>query len=183
RLLGPAVGGFAAAAWGIRVPFVLYGLLALVAIIPSFRLIRETRPDAAPARARREVGGRGAALAAFLTWPLLVLFGIQLLASLTRGSIWGGTLDLFVVYAYGIGPETLGLLVTATSAIGVPITFGVGHLMDRFGRKATLVPGLVLLAGGLLGMAAIAYLGLSFATYVVALFVVRAAVSTTSGSM
>ncbi|HEY7065406.1 MAG TPA: MFS transporter [Chloroflexota bacterium] len=183
RLLGPAVGGFAAAAWGIRVPFVLYGVLALVAIIPSFKLIRETRPTTAPQPAAGKMAGSAGALTAFLTWPILVLFGIQLLASLTRGSIWGGTLDLFVVYAYGIGPETLGLLVTATSAIGIPITFGVGHLMDRFGRKATLVPGLLLLGGGLASMAAVAYLNLSLTSYMATLFLVRASLSMTSGSM
>ncbi len=184
RLLGPAVGGFAAAAWDIRVPFILYGVLALVAIIPSFRLVRETQTDAAaPARGERADGGGRLALATFLAWPLLVLFAIQLLASLTRGAIWGGTLDLFVVYAYGVGPEVLGVLVTATSAIGVPITFAAGHLMDRFGRKATLVPGLALLSGGLISMAAIAYLGLSLAVYAASLFWVRAALSITSGSM
>jgi MFS family permease len=185
RLLGPAVGGFAAAAWDVRVPFVLHGVLALVAIIPSFKLVRETQTDAAePARGERAgATSAGFALSTFFVWPLMVLFAIQLLASLTRGAIWGGTLDLFVVYAYGVGPEVLGVLVTATSAIGVPITFAAGYLMDRFGRKATLVPGLVLLGGGLLSMAAIAYLGLSLAVYAASLFWVRAALSITSGAM
>jgi MFS family permease len=163
---------------------VLHGTLALLAIIPSFKLVRETQADEArPARGEHGTSGGRFSLATFLVWPLLVLFAIQLLASLTRGAIWGGTLDLFVVYAYGVGPEVLGLLVTATSAIGVPITFAAGHLMDRFGRKATLVPGLVLLGGGLVSMAAIAHAGLSLTVYAVALFWVRAALSITSGSM
>jgi MFS family permease len=77
----------------------------------------------------------------------------------------------------------LGLLVTATGAIGVPITFTAGHLMDRFGRKMTLVPGLALLGVGLVMMMGVAYLGQPFLVYVAALFLVRAAVSLTSGSM
>lgn len=183
RLLGPAVGGFAAA-WDIRVPFVVHGMLALIAILPSFHLVRETQPDAArPARAGGAAASTRGVLAMLLAWPILVLFALQFLASLTRGAIWGGTLDLFVVYAYGIGPEALGILVTATSAIGVPITFAAGHLMDRFGRKATLVPGLALLGAGLFGMAVVAYLGLSLTSYVLVLFWVRAALSLTSGSM
>jgi MFS family permease len=183
RLLGPAVGGFAAAAWDVRVPFIIHGVLALVAIIPSFKLVRETQTDAAPARGEGRAADAGFSLSTFLVWPLMVLFAIQLLASLTRGAIWGGTLDLFVVYAYGVGPEVLGILVTATSAIGVPITFAAGFLMDRFGRKATLVPGLVLLGAGLLSMAAIAYAGLSLAVYAASLFWVRASLSITSGAM
>jgi MFS family permease len=183
RLLGPAVGGFAAV-WDVRLPFVIYGLLALLAIVPSFKLLRETRaPDTGPARKATTTAARGGGLAPFLAWPILVLFTIQFLASLTRGAIWGGTLDLFVVYAYGIGPQTLGVLVTATSALGVPITFAVGHLMDRFGRKATLVPGLALLGVGLLGMAVVAYLQMPLASYVMSLFWVRSALSLTSGSM
>jgi MFS family permease len=183
RLLGPAIGGFAAA-WDVRLPFVLHGILALLAVIPSFKLIHETQPDS-PTRAQGAPAPQGtrAMLVGLLVWPILVLLVIQFLTSLTRGSIWGGTLDLFVVYAYGIGPETLGLLVTAVTAIGIPITFAAGHLMDRFGRKTTVVPGLVLLGAALLAMAAIAYARLPLLTYVLALFAVRIALSFTSGSM
>ncbi len=35
RLIGPALGGLLAA-WSIRVPFVAHGVLALLAIVPSF---------------------------------------------------------------------------------------------------------------------------------------------------
>jgi MFS family permease len=185
RLLGPAVGGFAAAIWDVRVPFILHGILALLAIVPSFRLVRETNPAGQRTAERAESGTVGwrATMAQLLAVPVLMLFLVQLLASMTRGSIWGGTLDLYVVYAYGLGPEALGLLVAVTSAIGVPITFGIGHVMDRFGRKATLVPGLVLLGLGLLSMAVTAFASLAFSVYAVSLFLVRAAVSATSGTM
>src|SRR5438477_10238503 len=38
RLLGPAAGGFVAAAFGLRAPFLLYGVIAILRIIPSFVL-------------------------------------------------------------------------------------------------------------------------------------------------
>ena len=186
RLLGPAVGGFAAAAWDVRVPFILHGIVALLAIVPSFKMVRETNPTpAGPATTAAAPGGKqgGASLADLLIFPVLALFLVQLLASLTRGSIWGGTLDLYVVYAYGVGPEMLGLLGVITGAISIPITFTTGPLMDRFGRKTILVPGLALLGAGLGFMALTAYALSPFAVYVVAFFLVRAAVSTTSGSM
>src|SRR6266571_9008543 len=44
RLSGPLAGGFIAAAWGIRAPFAAYGLLALLALIPSFMFIQEDAP-------------------------------------------------------------------------------------------------------------------------------------------
>jgi MFS family permease len=50
RLIGPALGGLLAA-WSIRVPFVAHGVLALLAIVPSFFLVREPAPpETKPAR-------------------------------------------------------------------------------------------------------------------------------------
>ena len=48
-----ALGGLLAAGVGIWVPFVLHGVLTLLAIIPSFKLIGES----APGRRRRGGGG------------------------------------------------------------------------------------------------------------------------------
>ena len=36
RLFGPAIGGFAAAAWGLKAPFVLYAIVAFISALPSF---------------------------------------------------------------------------------------------------------------------------------------------------
>ena len=43
RLLGPAFGGVLGA-WSIRMPFVVHGALAFLAIVPSFFLVRESAP-------------------------------------------------------------------------------------------------------------------------------------------
>jgi MFS family permease len=43
KLLGPAVGGLLAA-WSIRMPFVVHGVLAFLAIVPSFFLVHESSP-------------------------------------------------------------------------------------------------------------------------------------------
>jgi predicted MFS family arabinose efflux permease len=50
RLMGPALGGFLAA-WSIRTPFIVHGVLALLAIVPSFFLLRgSTAQDSNHAR-------------------------------------------------------------------------------------------------------------------------------------
>lgn len=182
RLLGPAVGGFLAAAWDIRVPFVAFAILSLLSIIPSFKLVQET----APSRSDREAA-RGASnfqnLSALLIFPVLMLFVAQAFASLTRGTLFGGTLNLYAVYAYNIGPETIGIIATIAGAIGIPITLAAGFLMDRFGRKASVVPGFSLLGGALALMAATAYFQMTFLTYVVVFLMVQASQSLTSGNM
>jgi MFS family permease len=84
-----------------------------------------------------------------VTW----IFLAQFFASMTRGVLWGGTLLLYTTFAYGVGPQVLGGLATTSSIIGIPITLSCGYLMDRFGRKSTMVPGFVAIALGLMFLA------------------------------
>jgi MFS family permease len=65
----------------------------------------------------------------------------------------------------------------------VPIIVGAGAVMDRFGRKATIVPGFTLLGLALGFMALTAYEGWSFELYVIAFLVVVATNNFTTGSM
>jgi MFS family permease len=67
--------------------------------------------------------------------------------------LWGGTLLLYATYAYNAGPQLLGGLATTTGIVGIPITLSCGYLMDRFGRKTTMVPGFVFIFLGLMFLA------------------------------
>lgn len=184
RLLGPAIGGFLAAIWDIRVPFILHGVLSLLAIIPSYRVMRETAPATGrSARAEEGDAPSQSTIAALLVYPVLIFFFAQLLASLTRGTIFSGAVNLYPVYWYGIGPETLGVISTMAGAVGIPIVFSTGAIMDRFGRKKTVVPGFILLSLGLASIAATAFLRLPFEAFVAAFLVMHAAQSITSGNM
>ena len=44
------------------------------------------------------------------------------------------------MYAFDLGPERLGLVNTAAIVCGLPVPFLTGSLMDRFGRRAVIVP-------------------------------------------
>ncbi len=50
--------------------------------------------------------------------------------------------------AYDAGPQLLGGLATTASIAGIPITLSCGYLMDRFGRKTTMLPGFLLISQG-----------------------------------
>jgi MFS family permease len=69
------------------------------------------------------------------------------------------------------------------SALSVPIIIAAGAVMDRFGRKATIVPGFSLLALALLFMGITAYAGWGFEAYVAAFLIVVATNNFTTGSM
>lgn len=183
RLLAPALGGFVAAGWDIRVPFVMHGILSLVAIIPSFKLVRETAPSRVRAGTPAEGNGTQTRLSDLLIYPVVMLFVAQLFASLTRGVLWGGTLDIYAVYAYEIGPATLGVMATIAGVTGIPITLTAGFLMDHFGRKASVVPGFALLSLWLAVMAGTAAFAAPFLAFVGVYLLAHAAQSLTSGNM
>lgn len=184
RLIGPALGGIFAL-YSIRLPFVAYGVLAFLAIVPSFFLVRESAPGwGKPAGVKEEAPlGTAALLKSMLTPRYLGFFTAQFFASTTRGVLWGGTLLLYATYAYGAGAQMLGGLATVGTIVGIPITFAAGYLMDRFGRKVTMVPGFLLIALGVFYLAVSAAWSWSLLTFLGGFLWIQATGSITAGSM
>ncbi len=184
RLLSPIVGGLLAGFWDIRAPFAAHAILAILSIVPSFKLLRETAPQLrrGEAGAKRPVGP-DAGFIALLTFPVIAFFTAQVLASLTRGPIFTGQLNLYGAFAYELNPQTIGVLATAVTALSIPISITTGHLMDRYGRKTTLVPGFTLLALAFVFMGFTAYVQVPFNIFVATYFSVYATNSITGGNM
>jgi MFS family permease len=184
KLMGPAVGGVLAA-WSIRTPFLVHGALAFLAILPSFFLVRESTPveNKYIDKTKRDRLDTRALLAMMLDAKYRGFFSAQFFASMTRGVLWGGTLLLYAAYAYNAGPQLLGGLATTTTIVGIPITLSCGYLMDRFGRKTTMVPGFVCMALGLMFLASSAQWQWSLASFIAAVIWTHAGQSVTAGSM
>jgi MFS family permease len=184
KLMGPALGG-ALAAWSIRTPFLVHGALAFLAIVPSFFLVRESAPaeNTDGDKTKKDGLGTRALLVMMLDAKYRGFFAAQFFASMTRGVLWGGTLLLYAVYAYDAGPQLLGGLATTTTIIGIPITLSCGYLMDRFGRKTTMVPGFVCMALGLMFLASSAQWHWSLISFLAAVIWTHAGQSVTAGSM
>jgi MFS family permease len=184
HLGSPAIGGLIAAVWDVRAPFVIHGILTLIAIAPSFKLVKETDPG-------RRAGGRPSTQEGTWTYvfaqmrqpQLLAFLCAQVFANVARAFQRGGLLNLYAAYAYNVGPGTLGILASANSVIGIPITFAGGYIMDRWGRKKTIVPGFSLLFVALAGLAATAFLHLPFEAFVVAYVAVQSSQTITAGNM
>jgi len=182
-LLGPAIGGGITVALGASAAFGIRGVLCLVAALMVFLAIRVPAKKPVQLEVRKEGPVPLTLLQMVKTPPLPKLTALQMVVSLARGSIFNGTFDLYMVYAYGVGPATIGLLRTVIGIVCLPITFSAGHIMDRFGRKATMVPGFAALAIGLLVMAAVSGMDLPFYYFVGCLFMVHMSLSVTSGCM
>ena len=179
RLSGPLVGGFIATDWGSRSPFIVYAVLALLALVPTIIFSRD-----APHREREpEAHLRAAAPPLSLREiivPRLPYFLVAIFAGLTRGPLQADLMHLYAAFVYHLGPRQIGFLATAASLVSWPIGFLAGWLMDRFGRKRTMVPGFAGVAIAMSALAASAFLHFSFAWYV-ALFLFGVALQALTG--
>jgi MFS family permease len=179
KLSGPMIGGFVAAAFGPRAPFLIYAGLALIAMIPIVYYARKIPPHTA---ARRRTGLSPRMLRDLIV-PRLPYFGVALFAGLTRGPVYADLLHLYAAFAYKLGPQAIGYLATGASMISLPIGFAAGWAMDRFGRKHTMVPGFTGASIAMLALAASAFLELSLTWYVVLFFFAITTQSLTGGSI
>lgn len=180
RLAGPLVGGFIAASMGARAPFAVYAVLALLALVPTLLFAGDT-PRRRPG-AERSASGPALSMREIVV-PRLAFFGVALFAGLTRGPLIADLLHLYAAFAYRLGPTQIGYLATAAAVIMLPISLVAGWMMDRFGRKHTMVPGFTGVAVSTAALAAVAFLHLSLAWYVTLFLLGVALQALTGGSI
>ena len=146
-MLGPAIGGFAAARFGYSAPgFVAAALCALNALAAIW-LLPESRPRD---RRERAPGGQAATLQgwvrAMTTYPLALLLGIYFLG-ITSFTALTGLLALYFEYTFRIGAEQMGVLFAIAGACTVLVRgVALGRLVKRFGEIATVRTGAVALS-------------------------------------
>ena len=176
------MGGLIAHFTDVRIPFFVHGILALLSVIPSFKLIHD--PKVETLRAQKAQEGPGFAwLKEILVFQVIVLFLVQVFVQMSRASVGNGILDLYAVYAYGVGPALLGSMAAVATGVGLPITFMAGHVMDRFGRRKTIIPGFTLVGLSMIFMALIAAAELPLPIYAAALVFAQVSQLVTHGSM
>jgi len=188
NLSGPIVGGFAAVLLGLWAPFAMHAAIVLVTLVPSFYLLRETAPVARRQASASATAGSGAPPRG--VWrhmaaaPIPAVFVVQFLANVTRGGVFGGgVIVVYAAYAYGLEPDELGVLRGAMAAVAIPIVFMGGYVMDRFGRKYTIIPGLILSSASMFFLAGIAYTEASFAWFVAGFIAIHMSANIISGNM
>jgi len=115
---------------------------------------------------------------------MITFLVIQVGAQMARGGQEYGSLNLYAVYAYHVGPETLGLLNSAALLVGIPTPFLTGYLMDRFGRRSVIVPGFSSYAVAVVLMSLTAFFPeLPFSYFLLTYVLVQATQGTTGGTM
>ncbi len=158
--VGPIIGGLLGEQFGYRMPFFVYGALALCAAAWAFFVVPETRSLPATDDAGNPVSPQKSA--ATLPRPsgfsllrnrnFLLISLVSLAIFFTRSGTQNTILPLLGSDRLGIGPAKLGYAFTAIAVINFLTISVSGILCDRYGRKTAIVPSCILC-----GLAVISY--------------------------
>jgi MFS family permease len=110
----------------------------------------------------------------------LVYFAVVLFAAFARGPVQADLLHLYAAFTYHLGPKQIGYLAAAAGLVALPIGFLAGWMMDRLGRKRTMVPGFIGVTIAMTALAASAFWHLSLLWYV-GLFLIGVAMQALTG--
>ena len=145
---GPVIGGFTAGSIGIDIPFYIISIVALFTTILIFFTTEPTienliqSNEIKPPTFKETIlenkksftfGGSGHFIMQFLRQCRHVLI-----------PIWA--------FSIGLGVEELGLIQSISAAIDMTLFYPVGLIMDKYGRKWTSVPSIILLSLGFIFM-------------------------------
>lgn len=155
--IGPAVGGVVAEFWGLRAPFYVVGVSALVATVYAYLRLPETRHLAEPPPpptpvAPGEKAPRRPWVVFLTSKDFLAVAGVTLAIFFTRTASRQTIMPLLASARLGFTEGTLGALFTVMSLVNMALIAPAAFIADRFGRKAAIVPSGLVTAAALLLM-------------------------------
>lgn len=163
--VGPVVGGAVALWWGLRAPFVLYAVVVLLTLLLIALLLP---PEERLGGASVGRGSPEANRALRRSVPALLNVGTaQLLVQMLRAGR-SVLVPLYASQVLGLEVSAVGLIVSVASLIDFSLFYPAGAIMDRFGRKAAIIPSFLLqgtamallpLTGGFSSLLLVAALG------------------------
>jgi len=139
---GPAVGGIVAELWGDRMPFFFYGASTFISLVTGLLFIRESAP-ASQRENRSHLGADVRKLLGFLTFSVI----IAAFANFANHLRFSGRAVLLPLYGDNILHLTrgeVGLVLSASTIANVLMVIPGGYIVDKYGRKAGLVPSFIL---------------------------------------
>jgi MFS family permease len=144
RFIGPPLGGFVAARWGMRVPFLVAGIVGTPAILMVLLFLRKDAP------LHTDISGRSGPPVHPSPGRLLPMLRGQasLLLPASVGQIFvqmirSGrevVIPLYAASVVGLDVGQVGLLLGIASAVEMVMFLPAGWLMDNMGRKYALIP-------------------------------------------
>ncbi|QPC83232.1 MFS transporter [Phototrophicus methaneseepsis] len=141
NLIGPALGGYLGAQFGLRAAFPIYALIGvLVFLVVLFFVEHHDVNDMDEHGQSQHVSGSPLWTTLRDSWRILTVAGMaSLLAQMIRQSR-KVLLPLIGRDLLGLNVDDIGLVLSVASALDVLLFFPAGIIMDRFGRKWAIIP-------------------------------------------
>jgi DHA1 family tetracycline resistance protein-like MFS transporter len=176
-VLGPLAGGVLYDAWGFEAPFLLSAGMGLLAFAAAAILVPETRPRAVRQREalrRQRTAGlapmQAESFRATLPRPLSA-FGVLLFISFAMYFAWAFFEPQLLFYVFDDLGWTTAQFGMAAGGYGLASALGqtmLGRAGDRFGRKPSIVIGLILFSAQFAGLIFTTSMGVALLSFAVA---------------
>lgn len=151
NIAGPFIGALLTTVFTLRSIFLFNALTKFTVLVIVFFLIKETRPEfSEPQSAEPRTGHQKPAtdkfdFSVFLTRGVLVIslatFGMGLMVQ----GVFAALFPIYVQQVADFNASDVGYMITIASITTLLISYPNGVLVDRYGRKKTLIPGLFIL--------------------------------------
>ncbi len=151
--IGPLPGGLLASYFGLAAPFQAYGCASLLAMMVAWFAVKETKGLGVSGAAQ---GGPGA----FTYWrQVRLLMGrigfvlvsiVSLINAVTRTGGLFTVVPVFAVVHLALSVAQIGFGMALGSVAGLIAAYPTGVLVDRFGRKAVIVPSTLITGASML---------------------------------
>jgi MFS family permease len=147
--IGPWLGGFVGARFGLRAPFFVVAVASVVASIYAYLRMPETLslahgPSDVSTPARTDRGMR-----ALLTAPFIAIAFVSFAQFLTRGTSPQALIPLAGAETFSMDVDTIGLLLGAMALMSLLLLPAASTAADRWGRARVIVPSLWIVAASL----------------------------------
>src|SRR3954451_11529804 len=148
-VFGPAIGGILSR-WGISVPFLFAGGLALANVVLLYFALPETVTADHPARVSAASGRGWPQLIAALRQPALAFVMAIYFLGIVAFSIMTATFSLFMMFRLGYDAFHNGWIFAFVGIISAAIQGGlIGRLVKRFGEPLLIIVGALLFSASL----------------------------------
>lgn len=147
NVTGPLIGGLLATFFDLRSIFLFNAVTKLIVLLVLLFLVGETRPEAAAKRAAGLSSGPQTGFSIFFTRAFLVISFVSFTLNLMGAGVFEALFPIYAKKTMGLSPGEIGYMLTVVSVTVLLVSFPNGVLVDRYGRKKTLIPGLLILAG------------------------------------
>jgi len=146
NIAGPFIGALLTTVFNIRSIFLFNVVTKLAVLVITFFFIEETRPEVAkPETGQTRPPAEKLGTSIFLTRGFLVIsFATFALGMMTQG-VFSALFPLYVQDVVDFDPADIGYMITLASVVIFLVSYPNGILVDRYGRRKTLIPGLLIL--------------------------------------